>query len=197
MTTNIDAHFLVDKTIVEPGLIVWLEQHHDRLLAEVLAYHDVLDPMRPAGSGRKGRKKRRPGHNLALQLQDFKVETLRFLYDAGVPSTNNQAERDLRLMKQRMKISGASSSERCAQGFATLRSVLSTARKRGRSGAVATAMRTAGRGYPSWRAAPQHDACCSSHHFAEIIDMRRCRCAMLEPLSSMRAESASRGHLSS
>ena len=116
---------------LEPGLIAWIAECYDRLVAEALEYHEGLEPLRPAGG--KGRKKRRPGHNLALRLRDFKTETLRFLHDPGVPFTNNQAERDLRMMKLRMKISGSFRSERGAQDFATLRSVLSTARKQGRN----------------------------------------------------------------
>ena len=132
LATNSDAHLSVDKAIFEPGLIAWFEQRYDPLIAEALEYHEGLEPLRPAGSGRKGRKRRRPGHDLALRLRDFETETPRFPYDAGAAFTNNQAERDRRLMKHRVKISGASGSERCAQDFATLRSALSTARKRGR-----------------------------------------------------------------
>ena len=114
-----------------PGLVAWCEQRYDRLVAEALEYHEGLEPSRPAGA--KGHQKRRPGHNLALRLRDFKTETLRFLHDAGVPFTNNQAEQDLRMMKLRMKISGSFRSERGAHDFATLRSVLSTAKKQGRN----------------------------------------------------------------
>ena len=69
--------------------------------------------------------------NRNVHSSNYKTETLRFLHDPGVLFTNNQAERDLRMMKLRMKISGAFRSELGAQDFATLRSVLSTAQKQG------------------------------------------------------------------
>jgi transposase len=56
---------------------------------------------------------------------------LRFLIDPGVPFTNNLAERDLRMMKVRQKISGCFRTATGAENFATLRTVLSTARKQG------------------------------------------------------------------
>ena len=89
-----------------------------------LEYHEGLEPLPRAVP--KGRKKRRPGYSLALRLRDYKTETLRFLHEPGVPFTNNQAERDPRMMKLHMKVSGAFRSERRAQDFATLRNVLST-----------------------------------------------------------------------
>ena len=86
----------------------------------------------PSGNRRAtATKKRRPGHNLARRLRDRKQSVLRFLTDPEVPFTNNQAEQDLRMMKLRMRISGCFRSAQGARDFATLRSVLSTARKQG------------------------------------------------------------------
>jgi transposase len=56
---------------------------------------------------------------------------LRFLHDFAVPFTNNLAEQDLRMMKVKMKISGSFRTLAGAFRFATLRSVVSTARKHG------------------------------------------------------------------
>ena len=110
------------------SLLERIERRYDQLVREALAQHQAL-PALP--TGRRGRKKRRPGHNLALRLRDRRESVLRFLRDERVPFTNNQAEQDLRMMKLRMKISGGFRSEQGARDFATLRSVLSTARKQG------------------------------------------------------------------
>jgi len=110
------------------SLLERIERRYEQLVREALVQHQAL-PALP--SGRRGRKKRRPGHNLALRLRDRQESVLRFVRDERVPFTNNQAEQDLRMMKLRMKISGGFRSEQGAQDFATLRSVLSTARKQG------------------------------------------------------------------
>ena len=82
-----------------PGsLLQRIERRYDRLLAEALKYHESLPALRPAKPGRRGRKKRRKGHNLALRLRDRRSAVLRFLSDLRVPFTNNQAEQDLRLL---------------------------------------------------------------------------------------------------
>lgn len=100
-----------------------------KIVARGLAFHDALAPL-PKKS-KRGRPKRRVGHNLLLRLRDYAADVLRFVADPQIPFSNNQAERDLRMMKLKQKISGGFRSQKGARDFAAIRSVLSTARKRG------------------------------------------------------------------
>jgi transposase len=120
---------------LKPLLIECLERRYDTILTEGLIFHEAQAPLAQAvtkgGSKRRGRAPRRTGHNLLLRLTTRKQDTLRFLHDPAVPFTNNQAERDGRMMKLRQKISGGFRSLQGAIDFATVRSFISTARKRG------------------------------------------------------------------
>jgi transposase len=93
-----------------------------------LAFHRSLPGLEKRA---RGRTKRRPGHNLLERLKRYKDDVLRFLYDFTVPFTNNLAEQALRMMKVKMKISGAFRTFKGAADFAALRSVVATARKQG------------------------------------------------------------------
>ena len=93
-----------------------------------LAFHRAMPPLKQYATGRT---KHRPGHNLLERLKTYKEDVLRFPSDFAVPFTNNLAEQDLRMMKVKMKISGGFRASRGASRFASLRSVVSTARKRG------------------------------------------------------------------
>jgi transposase len=120
---------------MKPRLIESFERRYDAILAEGLVFHEAQAPLVRAamkGGGKsRGRAPRRTGHNLLLRLATRKEDTLRFLHNATVPFTNNQAERDGRMMKLRQKISGGFRSFEGAMDFALIRSFLSTARKQG------------------------------------------------------------------
>jgi len=120
---------------IKPRLIELLERRYDAILARGLAFHESLPPLSAAGAAkdakRRGRAPRRTGHNLLLRFAARKEDALRFLHDPAVPFSNNEAERDVRMMKLRQKISGGFRAVEGADDFASIRSFLATAREQG------------------------------------------------------------------
>ena len=138
------CHRYYPQTIPKP-IITRIERLYQSIICRGLNFHDSQPPL--TRKGNRGRLKRRVGHNLLLRLPNFRSDVLCFLDSVNVPVTNNQAERDLRMMKckqrcdpaplqgareraPREKISGCFRRAERAVDLANIRSVLSTAKKR-------------------------------------------------------------------
>jgi transposase len=78
--------------------------------------------------GAVGRRHRALARRIRRRLDDY----LRFTVDPRVPFDNNSAERDIRMVKIKQKVSGCLRTLAGAQDFAAMRSYLSTAAKHGR-----------------------------------------------------------------
>ncbi len=116
----------------------------------------VSPPVPPTAPSPKkpGRPRQDASKNLLDALLKRAEQVLAFLDDLSVPFTNNQAERDLRMVKVQQKISGSFRSSQGASAFCVIRSYLSTMRKQGRSMLVAIAAVFEGAPFPiAWEPA--------------------------------------------
>ncbi|MGE5441125.1 MAG: IS66 family transposase [Bacteroidota bacterium] len=76
-----------------------------------------------------GRTKKTQGRNLFERMLKLKESILAFAFNKEVPFTNNQAERDIRPAKIKLKVSGSFRSLHGAECYARIQAFISTTRK--------------------------------------------------------------------
>ncbi len=128
MKAEVERAKAVGQHELEIPVLARLLRRYDEILTEgYLANPPSPPPKKPA----PGKPKQSPARNLLDRLSQKKPAVLRFLHDFAVPFDNNQAERDLRMIKVQQKVSGCFRTEQGIAMFCRIRSYLSTLRKQG------------------------------------------------------------------
>ncbi len=73
---------------------------------QIIAEGNQRDPPGTIPTGKRGLIRQTPARNLLTRLDRDREDVLRFAHDFRVPFDNNQAERDIRMIKLQQKISG-------------------------------------------------------------------------------------------
>ncbi len=87
------------------------------------------NPLPETSAKKRGRKKKSKVLNLICRLDNYKASVCLFIKNFCVPFDNNQAERDLRMVKVKTKVSGCFRSEEGAQEYLTIMSYIGCANK--------------------------------------------------------------------
>lgn len=104
-----------------------LKKNYDAILEKAV----LMNPIPKKEKEQRERPKKGKIRSFIDRLQKYKGEVCRFADNPLVPFTNNQAERDLRMVKMKSKVIGTFRSEQGAKDFLTLKSLTSTAVKSG------------------------------------------------------------------
>lgn len=86
-----------------------------------------------SSNGCRGKPRCSKSHNLLVALNKYNREILAFLANPEIPFDNNLAERDIRMVKTKQKVSGCFRTQKGGMFFARIRSYVSTLNKQNRN----------------------------------------------------------------
>lgn len=125
---SVDDAIEKDFSSLATASIADIEKCYEQII--INGYKEVPRPL-PKPKKQRGRQKKGKALCLLTRLDEKKDEVLDFIHDFSKPFDNNQAERDIRMMKVKQKISGTFRSNKGAEDFCKSRSYISTAIKHG------------------------------------------------------------------
>jgi transposase len=99
----------------------------ERLYEQICQVGEREEP--PPKKNKRGRAKNSVGRNLLNRLKKYQTGILEYAFSKEVPFTNNQAERDLRNVKVKQKISNSFRQAEGAEDYARIQGFISTLRK--------------------------------------------------------------------
>ena len=103
----------------------------DKKYDEIIKTAYAENPLPKFTGKKRGRKKKTKVLNLVSRLENYKASVCLFIKNHCVPFDNNQAERDLRMIKVKTKVSGCFRSQEGAREYLTIMSYIGTAHKHG------------------------------------------------------------------
>ncbi len=102
-----------------------------RIYDNILQAGKIQNPVMVSTEKKRGRKKKGKIRSLIDRLEEYKASVCLFVNDFSVPFDNNQAERDIRMIKTKTKVSGCFRSTAGAKDYLKIMSYVGTAHKRG------------------------------------------------------------------
>lgn len=122
----------------ENAIAAGKEKLSDSYLQQFSSQYDRLirigkfqNPLPESAGSKNGRPKKGKIRALIERMETLKGSVCLFVRDFKVPFDNNQAERDLRMVKTKTKVSGCFRSEEGAKDYLKIMSYVGTAHKRG------------------------------------------------------------------
>lgn len=124
---------VVDKAKMseKESLSPYYHSKFNKLYDEIIQKAYEENPLPESPSGKRGRKKKGKVRSLIERLDNLRDDICRFSTDFAVPFDNNQAERDIRMVKTKAKVSGCFRSVKGAESYLKIMSYIGTAKKHG------------------------------------------------------------------